>query len=94
MIKRLQKIFDGRKPSSKLTLETKWYHSCGCCDGSRSCEQLKKHFTDKHFEKKSDFEFESPSVKGKVYGISTWHICLIEIPKEKHLRLSDYLNQI
>ena len=55
---------------------------------------MKKHFTDKHFEKKSDFEFESPSVKGKVYGISTWHICLIEIPKEKHLRLSDYLNQI
>ena len=78
----------------KETLENKMVTICGCRDDSRNCEQLKKHFTDEHFEKKSDFEFESPSVKGKVYGISTWHICLIEIPKEKHLRLSDYLNQI
>ena len=78
----------------KETLENKMVTICGCHDDSRNCEKLKKHFTDKHFEKKSDFEFESPSVKGKVYGISTWHICLIEIPKEKHLRLSDYLNQI
>ena len=26
--------------------------------------------------------------------MSTWRICLTEIPEEKHLRLSDYLNQI
>ena len=45
-------IFGGSKPSSKLTLKTKWYHSCGCCDDSRSCEQLKKRVTDKYFEKK------------------------------------------
>ena len=41
------------KPSSKLTLRTKrkWYHSCGCCDDSQSCIQLKKHVTHKYFEK-------------------------------------------
>ena len=38
----LKLIFGGSKPSSKLTLKTKWYHSCGCCNDSRSCEQLKK----------------------------------------------------
>ena len=48
----LKKFFGGSKPSSKLTLKTKWCHSCGCCDDSRSCEQLKKHVTDKYFEKK------------------------------------------
>ena len=26
--------------------------------------------------------------------VSTWHICLTEILEEKHLKLSDYLNQI
>ena len=30
----LKKFFDESKPSSKLTLKTKWYHSCGCCDDS------------------------------------------------------------
>ena len=33
-IKWPKKDFGGRKPSSKLTLKTKWYHSCGCCDNS------------------------------------------------------------
>ena len=46
-VKRPQKNFGGRKH-----LKTIWYHSCGCCDDSRSCEQLKKHVTDKYFEKK------------------------------------------
>ena len=78
----------------KETHENKMVTIGGCCDDSQSCEQLKKHVTDKHFEKKLDFEYESPSVKGKICGISTWCICLREIPKEKHLRLSDYLNQI
>ena len=44
----LEKVFGGSKPSSKLILKTKWYHS----DDSRSCEQLKKRVTDKYFEKK------------------------------------------
>ena len=48
----LKTIFDGSKPSSKLTLKTKWYYSCSCYDDSRSREQLKKHVTDKYFEKK------------------------------------------
>ena len=55
------------KPSSKLTLKTKLYHSCGCCDNSGRCEQLKKCATDKCFEKKLYFEPESPSVTGKVF---------------------------
>ena len=52
----LKKFFGGNKPSSKLTLKVKWYHSCGCCDDSWSFEQLKKHVKDKYFEKKLDFE--------------------------------------
>ena len=31
----LKKNFGGSKPSSKLALKTKWYHSCGCCDDSQ-----------------------------------------------------------
>ena len=52
----LKKNFGGSKPSSKLTLKTKCYHSFGCCDDSQICEQPKKCVTDKYFEKKSDFE--------------------------------------
>ena len=48
----LKKSFGGFKPSSKLTLRTKWYHSCGCCNDSQSSEQMKKHATDEYFEKK------------------------------------------
>ena len=39
--------------NANMDLENKWYHSCGCCDDSQSCEQLKKQVTDKYFEKKS-----------------------------------------
>ena len=60
------KKFRWKKPSSKLTLKTKCYQSYGCCDNSRSCEQLKKHVADKYFEKKLDFEPKSPSVTRKV----------------------------
>ena len=42
----LKTFFDKSKPSSKLTLKTKCYHSCGCCDDSP------KHFIDKYLEKK------------------------------------------
>ena len=51
----LKIIFGGSKPSSKLALKTKWYHTCCCCDDSQSCEQLKKHVRDKYFEKKLGF---------------------------------------
>ena len=62
----LTKIFGGSKPSPKLTLKTKWYHSCCCGNNSRSCEQLKKCATDKNIlEKKLHFEPKSPSVTGK-----------------------------
>ena len=40
-----------RRQSSKLTLKTKWYRSCGCCDNSQGCEQLKKRVNKKYFEK-------------------------------------------
>ena len=46
-------LFGRSKPSPKLSLKTKWYHSCGCCDDSRSCEQLKKRVKSKYFFKKS-----------------------------------------
>ena len=47
--------------------------SYGCCDDPQSCEQLKKRTTDKYFEKKVDFEYESPSIKGKIcYHYSSW----------------------
>ena len=49
----LKKNVGRSKPSSKLTLKTIWYHSCGCCDDSRSCEQLKKRVKSKYFLKKS-----------------------------------------
>ena len=56
-VKRPRKIFSGRKSSSKLTLKTKWYHSCGCYDDSKCFEQLKMRATDRYFEKKLDFEY-------------------------------------
>ena len=52
-------------------------------------------------KKKLDLNMNHLQLKEKYVNItivdwlvSTWHICLIEIPKVKHLRLSDYLNQI
>ena len=48
----VKKNIGGSKSSSKLTLKTKSCHNCGCCDDSQSCEQLKKHVTDKYFDKK------------------------------------------
>ena len=75
----LQKKFGGSKPSSKLILKTKWYHSFGGCDDSQNCEQLKKLFTDdcnwtqthNHLVHERtlnhlDFEPQSPSVTGNV----------------------------
>ena len=48
------------------TLKNKMVISYGCCDDPQSCEQLEKRATDKYFEKKVDFEYESPSIKGKI----------------------------
>ena len=59
-----------RRQSSKLTLKTKWYHSCGCCDNSQSCEQLRKRVNDKYFEKKLDLEPESPSLQEEYVTIT------------------------
>ena len=67
------KNFWWKEPSSKLTLKTKCYQSCGCCDNSRSCKQLKKRAGDKYFEKKLDFEPKSPSLTRKVcYHYNSW----------------------
>ena len=65
-LKRPQNVFPGRETSLKLTLKTKWYNSCGCCNDSRSCEQLKKLVADKYFEEKLDFEPESLSITEKI----------------------------
>ena len=51
----LKFFFGGSKLSSKLTLKTKWYFSCGYWDDSRSCEQLKTRVTSKYFEKNLDW---------------------------------------
>ena len=59
-----------------------------------------RSITDKYFEKTVRLWPKSPSVTGKVcYHYNSWvagvykaYICLTEIPEEKHLILSDYLN--
>ena len=50
----LKKNFGGSKPFSKLTLNVDFKSkkvSCGCCDDSQKCKQLKKHVTNKYTEK-------------------------------------------
>ena len=94
-----KKFFGGNKPSSKLTLKTKQYHSCGCCDGSQSCEQQQKHVTDKYSEmtlNPNHLQLQEMYVTiTKLEGImSTWCICLTEIQEGKNSKLSDHLNQI
>ena len=92
-----RKVFWGRKLSSNLTLKTKRYHSRGCCDNSCICEQLKKRVTDKHFEKKLDFEPESASVTGKVcYHYNSWvsgvYTCGVHIShKLRRKNISDWV---
>ena len=91
----LKKLFGKCKPSSKLTLKTKWYHSCGCSDDFRSWEQKKKHAADKYFEKKSytlnpyHFQLQEMYVIITIleWLVSTWCICLTEILEEKHLKI-------
>ena len=84
----------------KLTLKTKCYSSCGWCDDSQSCEQLKKYVTGKYFEKKTLnpnlllLQEIHAAITILAWLVSTWYICLTEILEQKHLKLSDHLNQI
>ena len=74
---------------------------CGFSDDSRSCEQLKKHVTDKYFEKKLRLGTLITFCYRKYmlvtileWLVSTWCTCLTKILEEKRLKLSNYLNQI
>ena len=77
-----------------MTLKTKCYHSCGCCDDSSSCEQLNKRVADEYFEKKvrlwsliTFLEIYSTITKPE-WLVSTWRIFLTDILEEKHLKLT------
>ena len=94
-VKWLQTIFGGGKPFSKLTLKTKWYHSCCYCDNSRSCWQLKKRVTGKYFEKSWILNPNHLPLQDKYVTItivewlvSTWCVYFTKIP---NLRLSDQI---
>ena len=72
-VKKAVKKFWWKETLLKVDLENNWYHSCGCSDDSRNCEQMKKRITDKWFEKKVYFEPEPPSITGKVcYHYNSW----------------------
>ena len=82
----------GSKPSSRLTLKTRWCRNCGCCDDPWSWDNGRILFRINIFLKKLDFTPKSPSLTGNVcyyYNtwvtglVSIWHICLTEIPEEK-----------
>ena len=51
--KKKKKKNGGSKPSSKLTLKTNWYHSCGCSDDSQSYVQMRGVLQINIFFKKS-----------------------------------------
>ena len=60
-----------------MTLKSNWYHSCGCCEDSWSCGKLKRHVTEKYFEKKvrlwTLITFHYPSITGSAcYYYNTW----------------------
>ena len=52
-LKKKKKKNGGSKPSSKLTLKTNWYHSCGCSDDSQSYVQMRGMLQINIFFKKS-----------------------------------------
>ena len=65
-------IFLIRKQSLKLTLKTKRYHSCGCCDYVSKLS-ITEEACYRYFEKKLDLEPESTSVTGKLsYHYNSW----------------------
>ena len=47
-----------------MTLKRTCNHSCGCCDNSWSCKQLKKCVAGKYFEKKKTLNPNHFSVMG------------------------------
>ena len=51
--KKKKKKNGGSKPSSKLTLKTNWYHSCGYSDDSQSYVQVRGVLQINFFLKKS-----------------------------------------
>ena len=51
--KKKKKKNGGSKPSSKLTLKTNWYHSCGYSDDSQSYVQVRGVLQINFFFKKS-----------------------------------------
>ena len=51
--KKKKKKNGGSKPSSKLTLKTNWYHSCGYSDDSQSYVQMRGVLQINIFLKKS-----------------------------------------
>ena len=51
--KKKKKKNGGSKPSSKLTLKTNWYHSCGYSDDSQSYVQMRGVLQINIFFKKS-----------------------------------------
>ena len=64
-------------------------------------KKLKKHVTDKYFEKEKALNLNHLPLQEKYVAItivewlvSTWHIFLTEGKEERRLRLSNYLNQI
>ena len=52
-LKKKKKKNGGSKPSSKLTLKTNWYHSCGYSDDSQSYVQVRGVLQINIFFKKS-----------------------------------------
>ena len=78
----------GTKPTSKLTLKTKWHHSCGCCDDSRNCAQLKQRVLKSYTLKPNHLLLQY---------LSDWCLHGVHCDRNsggKHLKLRDYLKQI
>ena len=97
----LKKIFSGSKPSSKLTLKTKWYHSCSCSDDSQVVNNWRSVILINILKKSQTLNSNHLPLQEMYvtitileWVVSSRHICFTEIVEEKHLKLSKYLNQI
>ena len=63
----------GSKPSSRLTLKTRWCRNCGCCDDPWSWDNWRILFRINIFLKRLDFTPKSPFLTGNVcYYYNTW----------------------
>ena len=97
----LKKIFSGSKPSSKLTLKTKWYHSCSCSDDSQVVNNWRSVLLINILKKSQTLNSNQLPLQEMYvtitileWVVSSRHICFTEIVEEKQLKLSEYLNQI